>query len=213
MALLGWLLTLCQGRSQSSRGRIGNDCSQRSLSKRSHTKTNLPSLRSDKHTGSVHKQSCVFSAATLGLLHCLCHSHIKRSNYTLFFPLTLNNHELSDFSSMRFFFFLKDRSSSPSPTVSPFMTAFLGYFQETCFPLASRGIFYHRIITLQTSHVSIRPLSVLYLTVVCVIMIRAAQDWLLSLVLNVQEHHFSSTRSRADEAHATGVRGATSPEE
>lgn len=67
-------------------GRIGNDCSKRSLSKCSHTKTNLSSLRSDKHTAPFKSSPCVSSATTLGLLHCLCHSHIKQSNYTLFFP-------------------------------------------------------------------------------------------------------------------------------
>lgn len=66
-------------------GRIGNDCSKRSLSKCSHTKTNLSSLRSDKHAAPFRSSPCVFSAATLGLLHCACHSHIKQSNYTLFF--------------------------------------------------------------------------------------------------------------------------------
>lgn len=77
------------------------------------------------------------------------------------------------------------------------MTLFL-----TCFLLASRTIFNNIIITLQTSSVSICTLSAFYLTVVNVIIIQAAQDWLLSLVVNVEEHHFSMSRSKTDEARA-----------
>lgn len=76
------------------------------------------------------------------------------------------------------FFFQRLQQLAP-PTVSPLMTLFL-----TCFPLASRTIFNNIIITLQTSYVSICTLSAFYLTVVNVIMIQAAQDWLLSTSKN-----------------------------
>lgn len=87
------------------------------------------------------------------------------------------------------------------------MTLFL-----TCFPLASRTIFNNIIITLQTSYVSICTLSAFYLTVVSVIITQAAQDWLLSFVLNVEEHHFSMSRfkNRRSSRAAASPRGIIS---
>lgn len=45
-------------------GRIGNDCGERSLSKCSHTKTNLSRRRSDKHVAPFSRSSSVSSAVS-----------------------------------------------------------------------------------------------------------------------------------------------------
>lgn len=70
-------------------GRIGNDCSKRSLSKCSHTKTNLSRLCSDKHVAPFHKQPVCFRH----LAHfTVCVIHTSNKAITHFSLLTLNNH-------------------------------------------------------------------------------------------------------------------------